>query len=252
MTVDGLARPRPYHQTAKVGHSAIRLRPLSAAMTMAMAPPINRSTGSTGTQGATGTAGATGTQGNTGLTGASGLAGNTGVQGATGTTGAPDSSYPSLAHRIAYLFNSGTRPYDRRPELAEVVPPELYERGRQLATRLVEHVSPTALLHGDLTPSNILDGGNKRGLVAIDPAPCLGDDFAFEAVDLLLWQAEDVDMIAARAERLGPLIDMDPRRLLNWCTAFAAMVALELAEAPNSPRERIEPTLTLASQAPTR
>ena len=168
------------------------------------------------------------------------------------TTGAPDSSYPSLAHRIAYLFNSGTRPYDRRPELAEVVPPELYERGRQLATRLVEHVSPTALLHGDLTPSNILDGGNKRGLVAIDPAPCLGDDFAFEAVDLLLWQAEDVDMIAARAERLGPLIDMDPRRLLNWCTAFAAMVALELAEAPNSPRERIEPTLTLASQAPTR
>src|SRR5438093_10875197 len=92
------------------------------------------------------------------------------------TTGVPDPFYPPLAHHVAYLFNSGTRPYKRRPELVDVVPPKLYERGRQLATRLVERVSPTALLHGDLTPNNILDGGTQRGLVAIDPAPCLGDD----------------------------------------------------------------------------
>src|SRR5207248_5439057 len=122
------------------------------------------------------------------------------------------SPYPSLAHRIAYLFNSGTRPYDRRPELAEVVPPELYERGRQLATRLAEHVSPTSLLHGDLTPSNILDGGTQRGLVAIDPAPCLGDDLGFDAIDLLLWQADDVETIVARAEELAPAIDVDASR----------------------------------------
>jgi streptomycin 6-kinase len=56
------------------------------------------------------------------------------------------------------------------PELIELIPLELYQRGRQLAMQLVEHVSPTALLHGDLTPSNILDGGNQRGVVAIDPA----------------------------------------------------------------------------------
>jgi streptomycin 6-kinase len=31
-----------------------------------------------------------------------------------------------------------------------------------------------------LTPSSILDGGAERGLVAIDPAPCLGDP-AFDA-----------------------------------------------------------------------
>jgi streptomycin 6-kinase len=42
------------------------------------------------------------------------------------------------------------------------------------------------VLHGDLTPSNILDGGAERGLVAMDPAPCLGDA-AFDAVDLILW-----------------------------------------------------------------
>jgi streptomycin 6-kinase len=166
-------------------------------------------------------------------------------------TGALDPSYPPLAQHIAYLFNSGTRPYERRPELVDVVPPQLYERGRQLAIRLVERVSPTALLHGDLTPNNILDGGNQRGLVAIDPAPCLGDDLAFEAIDLLLWQADDAGMVAARAEQLAPAIDVDARRLLDWCTAFASMVALELAEAPDSPSERIEAAVTLAKQAPT-
>jgi streptomycin 6-kinase len=168
------------------------------------------------------------------------------------TTGAPDPSYPPLAPHIEYLFNSGTQPYKRRPELVDVVSPELYERGRQLATQLVEPVSPTALLHGDLTPNNILDGGNKRGLVAIDPAPCLGNDLAFDAIDLLLWQADSVDMIAARAEQLAPAIGVHSRRLLDWCTAFAGMVALELAEAPNTPRERIEAAVTLANQAPVR
>lgn len=81
-----------------------------------------------------------------------------------------------------------------------------------------EIVSPTALLHGDLTPRNILDGGDRRGLVAIDPAPCLGADLAFDAIDLLLWRADDVDMIAARAEQLAPAIDVDASRLLDWCT----------------------------------
>jgi streptomycin 6-kinase len=166
-------------------------------------------------------------------------------------TGVPAPSYPPLAHRIAYLFESGAKPYARHPELSELIPPELYERGRLLANRLVERVSPTALLHGDLTPSNILDGGNERGLVAIDPAPCLGDDLAFDAVDLLLWQAEDVEMIAARAEQLAPALGVDAGRLLDWCTAFAAMTALELSEATESSRERLEAALALASQAPT-
>jgi hypothetical protein len=40
------------------------------------------------------------------------------------------------------------------------------------------------------------------------------------------------------------------RRLLDWCTAFAAMVALELAEVPHTPRERVEAALSLAEQTP--
>ena len=164
-------------------------------------------------------------------------------------TGVPEPSYPPLAHRIAYLFDSGTKLYTRHPHLIELIPLELYERGRQLASRLVEHISPTSLLHGDLTPSNILDGGNQRGLVAIDPAPCLGDDLAFDAIDLLLWQADDVDVIGARAEVLASAIDVDASRILDWCSAFAGMTALELAEAPESSPKRIHAAVTLARLA---
>jgi streptomycin 6-kinase len=142
------------------------------------------------------------------------------------------------------------RVYARRPDLAAVVPRELYERGRRLARRLAQPVAPTALLHGDLTPRNILDGGEERGLVAIDPAPCLGADIAFDAVDLLLWQADDVETVIGRAEQLGSAIDVDPIRLLDWCSAFAGMVALELAEASSTPRTRIEAAVSLAAQAP--
>ena len=166
------------------------------------------------------------------------------------SNGVPDPSYPPLAHHVAYLFNSGTNPYKRHPELIELIPLELYERGRQLATRLAESVPPTALLHGDLTPSNILDGGAQRGLVAIDPAPCLGDDLAFEAIDLLLWQADDVNTIAARAKLLAPAIGADTNHLFEWCSAFAAMTALELAESPNASADRVRTYVALAAQAP--
>jgi streptomycin 6-kinase len=169
---------------------------------------------------------------------------------ALGATGVPRHSYPRLADRVEYLFDSGTRPYERRPELTQVVPHELYARGRGLATRLAERAAPTGLLHGDLTPRNILEGGNERGLVAIDPAPCLGDDLAFDAVDLLVWQADDVGTIAARAAELAPAIDVEADRLVDWCTAFAAMTALELAETADAMTEPIQAAVTLAGQAP--
>lgn len=167
-------------------------------------------------------------------------------------TGVPDPSFPSLAQRVAYLFDMASRTYTRRPELADVLSQDLYERERRLAARLAEQVSPTALLHGDLTPRNILDGGAQRGLVAIDPAPCLGDDLSFDAVDLLLWQADDVDVVAARAEELARAIAVPADRLVDWCTAFAGMVALELAEDDDGSMNRIEALVGLAARTPTR
>jgi hypothetical protein len=68
--------------------------------------------------------------------------------------------------------------------------------------------------------------------------------------DLVLWRADDVDLIGARAEQLAPAIGVDARRLIDWCTAFAAMTALELCEAFDSSPDRIRVAVTLASQAP--
>ena len=160
---------------------------------------------------------------------------------------APDPVYRPVADRIAHLFDSGLKNYERRPDLAGLIPLDLYERGRRLAMRLAADPAPTVLLHGDLTPVNVLDGGAERGLVAIDPAPCLGDP-AFEAVDLLFWRSEDLDTIASRAECLAPGLGGDPGRLLAWCAAFAAMVALELAEG-GAESGQVDHLLQLASSA---
>ena len=159
--------------------------------------------------------------------------------------GVPDQSFPPVADHIAYLFDSSTKLYERKPALVELISPELYERGRGLALRLAADTAPPqALLHGDLTPVNVLDGG-QRGLVAIDPAPCLGDS-SFDAVDLVFWRADDADTIEARAGLLAPAIRVDSARLLYWCIAFAGMVALELAEAGSGSREQIESLAALA------
>jgi streptomycin 6-kinase len=157
--------------------------------------------------------------------------------------GDPDPAYQHVAERVAYLFDSGTKPYERRPELVDVVPPPLYERSRSLALELAADASPVVLLHGDLTAVNVLDGGPERGLVAVDPAPCLGDA-AFDAVDLVFWRAQDAAEVVTRAERLAPAIGADPGRLVDWCVAFAGMVALEIAETDGE----IRPFLDLASR----
>jgi streptomycin 6-kinase len=171
------------------------------------------------------------------------------------TQGTPDLRFPSVADRVASLFASWERPRQSDLTLVALVPPELFDRGRRLALRLAEEPSPTFLLHGDFTPANILEGGEGRGLVAIDPAPCLGDP-AFDAIDLLLWQAGDLDTISRRAELLAPAIGVDATRLLDWCTACAGMAALELvhpgqgAEPEDNRSERVRVAFSLAAQAP--
>ena len=143
------------------------------------------------------------------------------------TQGNPDLAFLSVADRVAYLFASWARERQSDPTQVALVPPELFDRGRRLALRLAADPSPTVLLHGDFTPVNILDGGERRGLVAIDPCPTLGDP-AFDAIDLLFWQAGDLDTIRRRAELLAPAIGVEATRLLDWCTAFAGMAAGDL------------------------
>jgi streptomycin 6-kinase len=160
----------------------------------------------------------------------------------------PDPAYGRVAARVAHLFDSSRKLYEWKPDLVELISPDHYERSRDLALRLAAEASPTVLLHGDLTPANVLDGGPERGLVAIDPAPCVGDP-AFDAIDLLLWRAGDAEAIATRAEPLPPAIGADPGRLFDWCAAFAGMAALEIAERSGGFRELVEPLLAMSARA---
>jgi streptomycin 6-kinase len=160
--------------------------------------------------------------------------------------GVPDPTYPSFADRVTYLFDSWARHRRQHPELLEVVSQELFDRGLRLALELVDGSPDAVLLHGDLTPVNVLDGGEARGLVAIDPAPCLGDP-AFDAVDLLFWDAADVTTIVERAERLAPTMGVPASRMVDWCVAFAGMIGSELAATPNVSDARIQTALSLAT-----
>ena len=164
--------------------------------------------------------------------------------------GAFEAAFPPLTQLVARLFDSWARPRRLHPELVELVPDNVFERGRALAARLAAQPSRTVLLHGDLTPVNILDGGRSRGLVAIDPGPCVGDP-AYDAIDLLVWQAADVATIEARAASLAAAMGVDDARLLDWCAAFAAMFVLDLAgpgqRHTDDWRARAEPLLELAS-----
>ena len=142
----------------------------------------------------------------------------------------PSPALPPLEERIASLYRSGEKNYARRPDLQALVPQSLYERGRRAAHALAADTTPRVVLHGDLTPANVLDGGTERGPVAVDPAPCWGDP-AFDTVDLLMWGADDLASLTARAQGLGDRLGLPEDRPLHWCAAFAAMVALEQAEA---------------------
>lgn len=159
--------------------------------------------------------------------------------------GVADSSYPTVVQRVAYLFDASMKLYERRRDLTQRVPLRLYERGRHLASRLAADPSPGVLLHGDLTPSNLLDGGPVRGLVAIDPAPCVGDP-AFDAVDLMLWRADDLATIEQRIEGLAIATELNADRIHDWCACFAAMSALELASQPGALPARVDALLRLA------
>jgi streptomycin 6-kinase len=86
-------------------------------------------------------------------------------------SGVPDTSYPTVARHVAYLFDASTKLYERHPELTALVPPELYERGRRLATRLAQDASPIVLLHGDLTPATSWTVAPSAGWSPSTPRP---------------------------------------------------------------------------------
>ncbi|MFI9813378.1 aminoglycoside phosphotransferase family protein [Saccharothrix variisporea] len=124
----------------------------------------------------------------------------------------PRGDFPTLARRVDFVFELLAR---RRPGD--------YTAGHAAAAALARDRVPATLLHGDLHLDNVLDAG-ERGLVAIDPRPCLGDpasdavDFAYSAPDL-----------RSGIDALSGAVDGD--RLAAWCVAYADFFPDRRAEA---------------------
>lgn len=131
----------------------------------------------------------------------------------------------SLAERVEFIFDHWVGRLDERREvLIPTVSADHLRRGRDRARALLADADGSVLLHGDLHPGNVIDGGVTRGRVAIDPRPCVGDA-AFDAVDWVFWPADDRRAWETRTRALSLRLALDHYRLWAWCEAFAAMSA---------------------------
>jgi streptomycin 6-kinase len=151
--------------------------------------------------------------------------------GALHRSGAPvvgDGVVP-LAARVEFIFQHWIARHGRRGEVVtRAVPVDRLRRGYELARALAADASEPVLLHGDLHPGNVLDGGAVRGLVAIDPRPCVGDA-AVDVVDWVFWAVDDPGAWEPRSRNLAVALGLDHERLWAWCAAFAAMLAASKA-----------------------
>lgn len=129
----------------------------------------------------------------------------------------------SLADRIEFIFAYWIERHRANPEVTEVVPLARLDGARKLARRLAGDERGGVLLHGDLHPGNVLDGGRLRGLVAIDPRPCVGEA-AFDVVDWVFWRATAASW-STRSQELASALGLEAARVWAWCSAFAAMRA---------------------------
>ena len=149
------------------------------------------------------------------------------------------------AERIEFIFEYWIgRHASRGAAVTRAVPVERLRRGRALARQLAADACQPVLLHGDLHPGNVLDGGAERGLVAIDPRPCVGDAAA-DVLDWVFWPAADPRAWEPRSRDLAMAVGVDHERLWAWCAAFAAMLAASEATRGAS-AEKIDAILGLA------
>jgi streptomycin 6-kinase len=161
---------------------------------------------------------------------------------------APPRALPPLRERVDVCFDLWIARRAANPVARATIGAGALERGQRLARELAgDDAAPRALVHGDLHPGNVLDGGPARGLVAIDPRACVGDP-GFDAVDLTLWGAETVDAARRRIDAVSLHAGTEAERLAAWCAALAAMAAASLASRPRpATAQRIETLLALAA-----
>jgi streptomycin 6-kinase len=128
-----------------------------------------------------------------------------------------------LAHRVDFLLYLTSRRL-ASAGLSGSLHSAVLDRSRVAALELAGS-GPVGLVHGDLHPANVLSGPALR-MVAIDPRPALGDP-DFDAVDWVLEGVVDLAQLEQRIEELTALVPgQSPDRVLGWCRAVAAVIAV--------------------------
>jgi streptomycin 6-kinase len=121
--------------------------------------------------------------------------------------------FPTVADRVDFMFSLAAR---RNPG----VPVELLDASHAAARHLADTGTVVRLVHGDLHPGNVLT--SARGLVAIDPRPCLGDP----DLDVVDWAFQDLTDAAELRARVAALNVLDEDRAYEWSRALAVLLLM--------------------------
>ena len=98
----------------------------------------------------------------------------------------PGENLEPLALRVRFVLEHWIGRRERDPRMRAAVAEDAIPASVERAVALARDAGETVLLHGDLHPGNVLEGGRQRGLTAIDPRPCAGDP-AYDAADWVLY-----------------------------------------------------------------
>lgn len=98
-----------------------------------------------------------------------------------------------------------------------------FDQVRAIADRLLDQITPSVLLHGDLHHENVLDGAN-RGWVAIDPKGIVGPR-EFDYCNIFTnWTPQQAHKhFDSRVHAVARTADIDPVHLLSWIVAWSAL-----------------------------
>ncbi len=130
------------------------------------------------------------------------------------------------------------------PAIAAWIDQAMWQRAMERCETLLASQSDPVLLHGDLHPGNVLDGGPSRGLIAIDPKACIGDP-CFDAVDYVV-EGAGLEGVEARCRLVAAACSLDEHRLYAWSRVVAPMAAIGHLTY-GGPKPAIEELLALSS-----
>ncbi|MFD6070545.1 aminoglycoside phosphotransferase family protein [Amycolatopsis lurida] len=141
----------------------------------------------------------------------------------------PPSDFPSLEDRVVFMYRLAER--GLRGSVAEAtLSLETLDRARSRALELATGGGGNAIVHGDLHPGNVLDGGPGRGAVAIDPRPSVGDP-SFDLADWVTLPMRDGGTLEDGFDAIAPhLPGFDAGRVRAWCVALAPLFVMRPLE----------------------